>query len=79
MIQATPSAFRSVCSRLATAAVVVIALANVASAQVAPPARPAAGAFTTLQGFVMDSVHNTPLADAKVSIEGTPRSATTNA
>ncbi|HEU4787082.1 MAG TPA: carboxypeptidase regulatory-like domain-containing protein, partial [Gemmatimonadaceae bacterium] len=64
---------------LATAAAVVIALPNLARAQVAPPAKPAAGGFTTLQGFVMDSVHNMPLADAKVSIEGTPHFGTTNA
>lgn len=79
MIQANPSAFRSACLTLATAAAVVIALPNLARAQVAPPGKPAAGGFTTLQGFVTDSVHNMPLADAKVSIEGTPRFGTTNA
>src|SRR5512146_57670 len=79
MIQATPSAFRSVCLLLAAAGAVASVRPNAARAQVAPPAKPAAGAFTTLQGFVMDSVHNVPLADAKVSIEGTPRFGTTNA
>jgi hypothetical protein len=46
----------------------------------APAARPAAASpFAALQGFVMDSIHNAPLSNASVVIEGTPRSALTDA
>jgi len=34
---------------------------------------------SVLQGFVMDSIHNAPLADARVTVEGTNRSGMTTA
>jgi Carboxypeptidase regulatory-like domain len=48
---------------------------------VPPPPAPAAtaSAFSTVQGFVMDSVHNSPLAGADVIVEGASRSGMTNA
>jgi hypothetical protein len=58
---------------VATAAIVAT---SALSAQT-PPASSTAG--SVLQGFVMDSIHGTPLAGAKVTIEGTSRSAMTTA
>ena len=46
------------------------------SAQVAP-AKPASG-LVLLTGSVIDSIHNTPLAHATVTVDGTSRSAVTN-
>jgi hypothetical protein len=45
-----------------------------AQATASPPS-----AFATLQGFVIDSVHNAPLAGARVRVEGTTRSTETTA
>jgi len=42
-----------------------------------PAPAPAAG-FSVVQGFVMDSVHNSPMANANVIVEGVSRSAMTN-
>ena len=78
MIQATPSGLRSLTRLAVVLAAVALPLASRVDAQVAP--KPAAsGAFTSLQGFVMDSVHAGPLVNAKVTIVGTARSAVTNA
>ena len=52
--------------------------AGALGAQNTPPAAAATG-FSALQGFVMDSVHNEPLADAMITVEGTGRSAKTTA
>jgi len=54
----------------------VTALSHTAQAQ-APVAAPASG-FTTLRGFVIDSVHNGPLAKAVVIVEGTGRQTQTD-
>ena len=78
MIQATPSGLCSLTRLAVVLAAVALPLASRVDAQVAP--KPAAsGAFTSLQGFVMDSVHAGPLVNAKVTIVGTARSAVTNA
>ena len=78
MIQATPSGLRSLTRLAVVLAAVALPLASRVDAQVAPkPA--AAGALTSLQGFVMDSVHAGPLVNAKVTIAGTARSAVTDA
>ena len=78
MIKATPSGLRSLSRLVVALAAVALPLASRVDAQVAP--KPAAsGAFTSLQGFVMDSVHAGPLVNAKVTIVGTARSAVTNA
>src|ERR1043166_1886027 len=42
-----------------------------AAAQTPPP--PASGSFATVQGFIVDSVHNRALGGALLSIEGTNR------
>ncbi|MGH9887055.1 MAG: carboxypeptidase regulatory-like domain-containing protein [bacterium] len=71
-MQATPSASRWV---RAAAAVWLAVAARTAPAQNTPPA--AGAAFSVLQGFVMDSVHDVPLAKAVVVVEGTGRSGVT--
>jgi hypothetical protein len=43
------------------------------------PVPAAASGFSAVQGFVMDSVHNIPLANANVIVEGASRSGMTNA
>lgn len=65
-------------SRWGLAAAVVCCLilpTRVARAQTAP----AASGFSSLQGFVIDSIHSGPLAKAVVLVEGTDRSAVTDA
>ena len=81
MMQATPSADRATrWARLAAVAGMVLAAAQALGAQnPTPPATPAAGAFAVLQGFVMDSIHDTPLTKAVVAIEGTDRTGMTTA
>ncbi|MEO6878329.1 MAG: carboxypeptidase regulatory-like domain-containing protein, partial [Gemmatimonadaceae bacterium] len=49
---------------------------HVLSAQAVPPAAPAA--FSGLKGIVIDSIHNVPLSQTNVLIEGTDRSALTD-
>ena len=78
MIQATPSGLRSLTRLAVVLAAVALPLASRVDAQVAPKPD-AAGALTSRQGFVMDSVHAGPLVNAKVTIVGTARSAVTNA
>src|SRR5947208_5328808 len=77
MTKATPtaSAFRWI----AASAIAFISLAPRAelTAQTRP-ATPAASGFTTLKGMVIDSLHDGPLAKARVMIEGTERSAVTD-
>jgi hypothetical protein len=48
-------------------------------AQTPVPAPAAASGLSAVQGVVMDSVHNSPLANANVIVEGVSRSAMTNA
>jgi hypothetical protein len=80
MIQATPSGLRSPSRLILVVSALTLMLATRVGAQNAQsPAKPPAGAFTTLQGFVMDSVHGSPLVNAKVTIAGTERSAVTDA
>jgi Carboxypeptidase regulatory-like domain len=55
--------------------VTALALGHSLGAQAVPRAAPGFGA---LQGFVMDSIHNVPLTNATVRIEGTPRAAVTD-
>ena len=76
MMQATSSAIRARHVALA-AAVAWLALSSsrVLSAQNAPPA--ARPGFSALQGYVIDSVHNVPLANAVVTVEGSGRSVKT--
>ncbi len=74
-MQATSSATRA--SRwLAAAVLALLVPAASLHAQVVPA--PASG-FSALQGSVMDSVHNAPLANANVIVEGTTRAAVTSA
>lgn len=80
-MKATPSALRVPRWTRAAAAVGWMALAaapTLSSAQVTPPTPPAAG-LSILKGFVIDSVHNRPLAKAVVIVEGTGRNAVTTA
>jgi hypothetical protein len=79
-MKATPSALRVLRWTRAAAAVAWIALAAAPTlgAQATPPTPPASG-LSTLQGFVMDSVHDVPLAKAVVIVEGTGRNAVTTA
>jgi hypothetical protein len=63
---------------LAIAAAVAFIAPLAVHAQGAPAAPAAAGALSGLRGFVIDSVHGGPLANATVLIEGTKRQATTN-
>src|SRR5437868_4190252 len=44
-----------------------------------PAAPAAASGFSIVQGLVMDSVHNAPLANANIIVEGASRSGMTNA
>lgn len=72
-------------SRMAVVLAVLVSLASGAAAQVpttpvAPPATdstPAVAMFASARGFVVDSVHNAPLAGASIQIEGTTRGALT--
>ena len=78
MMQAIHSDTRA--SRWAMAAAVAClasASAGDLRAQAVPAPKAPAG-YSTLQGFVMDSVHNSPLRDASVMIEGTSRSGVTD-
>ncbi|HXT16094.1 MAG TPA: carboxypeptidase regulatory-like domain-containing protein [Gemmatimonadaceae bacterium] len=76
MKQATPTASHAVRVLLAAAlALAIVAPCRVARAQASPPAAPG---FSALQGFIIDSIHNEPLAHASVMIEGTSRSALTD-
>jgi hypothetical protein len=54
-------------------------LSTVPALAQSPTTPPASTGISVLQGFVMDSVHNTPLADARVTVEGTNRSGMTTA
>lgn len=77
MIQAPQFPLRFGRRLLVATGALTLALAQLASAQVT--SKPAvAGGFTSLQGYVMDSVHASPLVDAKISIAGTTRSAVTD-
>jgi Carboxypeptidase regulatory-like domain len=78
MIKAIPSALRSACRLVVAVAAVALSAPGRVGAQTVPKAA-TTGAFTTLQGFVMDSVHGAPLVNAKVSIVGTTRSSVTDA
>jgi hypothetical protein len=64
-----------------TAVIVAVAGAafNQLRAQNPVLAPPAASGMSSLQGLVMDSVHNGPLANANVIVEGVSRSAMTDA
>jgi hypothetical protein len=66
------AALRSITALLAT----VLATPAAASAQASPPA---SSSFAKIQGFVIDSVHNGPLAKALVLIEGVGRRTITDA
>ena len=59
----------------------VLLLTGLASASIAAqvPTPPGTTGASILQGFVMDSIHNAPLADARVIIEGTTRAGMTTA
>jgi Carboxypeptidase regulatory-like domain len=71
-MKATPSAIGAPRWALAVAvASMVLASNRTLDAQAAPP--PASRGFSALQGFVTDSVHNTALINATVTIEGTSR------
>jgi hypothetical protein len=72
MMHALPPRLRVSCLAFA-----LLTIATVSSAQTPAPASSAG--VSVLQGFVMDSIHGTPLAHAKVSIEGTSRSGMTTA
>jgi hypothetical protein len=78
MMHALPFRVRAWRPALISAALLVMASLRPLSAQTpTPPASPAAPGV--LQGYVMDSVHNAPLPNAKVTIEGTTRSGMTTA
>jgi hypothetical protein len=78
-MQATPSALRVLrWTRTAAVAWFALAAAPKLGAQ-ATPLTPPAGALSVLQGFVMDSIHDTPLAKAVVIVEGTDRNGITTA
>jgi carboxypeptidase family protein len=81
MLQATPSALRHISRLVIAAGIVAVVTSARVDAQVVPvpKAAPSAGAFTSLQGFVMDSVHGMPLVNAKVTVAGTTRSTMTDA
>ena len=72
MIQATPSAHppRRAARVVAVASLFLLA-ASALSAQNTQPAL--TSGLSVLQGFVMDSVHDTPLANAMITVEGTGR------
>jgi hypothetical protein len=80
MTQATPSA-KGVRRWVYAVAAASLVAASALQAQNTPPAAaPApAGALSTLEGFVMDSIHDAPLARAVIVIEGTGRNAITTA
>jgi hypothetical protein len=60
------------------AAAALASLSLTAISAVQAQAAPAAG-FATVQGFVIDSIHNAPLAGAFVHVDGTTRKSTTTA
>jgi hypothetical protein len=64
-------------SALGTAALIAATAFGSLTAQTPTPS--ASAGVSVLQGFVMDSIHNAPLADARVLIEGTNRSGRTTA
>src|SRR5438105_15673486 len=80
MMQATPTAIRALRWVLA-AAVASFSLASGRPvwAQDPVPSKPATSpaGFTILQGYVIDSIHNQPLVNATVTIEGTGRAGKT--
>lgn len=66
--------------RAARLAFALATLALVAASPLSAQTPPATSAgVSVLQGFVMDSIHGVPLANAKVTIEGTTRSGMTTA
>src|SRR5947209_5091937 len=69
--------FRVRASRLALLSGALLAAA--AASVVAQTPTPAAGGVSVLQGFVIDSIHGAPLANAKISVEGTNRFGMTTA
>lgn len=69
---------RSLRRAVSGAATAIVAPMLVLCAQSGSP-KPASPAFILLTGTVTDSIHRTPLVRATVSIEGTDRSAVTNA
>lgn len=77
MKQATPSAVRV--SRWALPAAVLCCLLLPAQRVWAQSAPAAASGFSSLQGFVIDSIHSAPLTKGVVVVEGTDRSAVTDA
>jgi len=79
MKQAIPSVVRT---SVFAAAFVSLAAASSRTAHAqnpVPAPRAAASGFAALQGFVMDSIHNAPLSNASIAVEGTPRAALTDA
>ena len=54
-------------------AVAAFACLSLAASHTAKAQAATASGFATLQGFVIDSVHNTPLAGAVVMVDGTTR------
>ncbi|MFI5229190.1 MAG: carboxypeptidase regulatory-like domain-containing protein [Gemmatimonadales bacterium] len=82
MKQATTSAVGAPWALAAVLALCATLPLRVASAQGTPPAASApasASAFAKIQGYVIDSLHNGPLSNAVVLLEGTERSTTTDA
>ena len=69
-------AFVLIGSALLTPLSTIVASAALLGAQAVPA--PKASGFGTLQGVVIDSIHNAPLANAVVLIEGAQRSAVTD-
>src|SRR5436305_1092358 len=69
--------FRVRASRLALFAGALMAAAATTLAAQTPTPAPASGGISVLQGFVIDSIHGAPLANAKITIEGTNRSGMT--
>jgi len=65
--------------RAARSAFALATLAIVAASALPAQTPPASTGVSVLQGFVMDSIHGVPLANAKVTIEGTNRSGMTTA
>ena len=65
--------------RAARSAFALATLAIVAASALSAQTPPASTGVSVLQGFVMDSIHGVPLANAKVTIEGTNRSGMTTA
>jgi len=77
MMHALPFRVRVPRSAFALAVIATLA-ASAASAQNPTPPASSTG-VSVLQGFVMDSIHGSPLVNAKVTIEGTNRSGMTTA